>query len=218
MDSYYGGSVFGGTVAAPIWHDFMIKAMAGFPVEGFEAPPPPESGPVPDVVGMPIEEAEKLLARANFTPLREDVRSFKPAGTVLRQSPGGGARLQLGSAVTLGVSDGKGEPIVIPNLTGHTEAQAVHELEELGMVAAIEHVQVDDKHLDGIVVDQIPIGDGSDVADVGATVTIFVGTFEGNGNGNDNGNGNGGGNGNGNGGGGDASPALLPRSLSRRLL
>jgi hypothetical protein len=86
------------------------------------------------------------------------------------------------------------------------------------MVAAIEHVQVDDKHLDGIVVDQIPIGDGSDVADVGATVTIFVGTFEGNGNGNDNGNGNGGGNGNGNGGGGDASPALLPRSLSRRLL
>jgi hypothetical protein len=71
-------------------------------------------------------------------------------------------------------------------------------------------VQVDDKHLDGIVVDQTPIGDGSDVADVGATVTIFVGTFESNGNGD--------GNGNGNGGDADASPALLPGSPSRRLL
>ncbi len=121
------------------------------------------------------------------------MQSFEPAGTVLTQAPGGGARLQLGSAVTLGVSDGKGEPIVIPRLTGLTEAQAVHELEKRGLVAAIEHVQVDDGHLDGIVVDQIPIGDGSKVVDVGATVTIYVGTFEGNGNGN--GGGNGGGNG-----------------------
>ena len=92
--------------------------------------------------------------------------------------------------MTLGVSDGKGEPVVIPRLTGLTEAQAVHELEKRGLVAAIEHVQVDDGHLDGIVVDQTPIGDGSKVVDVGATVTIYVGTFEGNGNGNG-GNGNG---------------------------
>jgi penicillin-binding protein 1A len=220
MDSYYGGSVFGGTVAAPIWHDFMVKAMAGFPVEGFEAPPPPESGPVPDVVGLPIEEAERKLAHANFTPIREVVQSFEPAGTVLTQTPGGGARLQLGSAVTLGVSDGKGEPVVIPRLTGLTEAQAVHRLEQLGLVAAIEHVQVEDGHLDGIVVDQIPIGDGSKVVDVGATVTIYVGAFEGNGNGNGGGHGNGDGNGNGggDGGGGDASPALPAESFPRRLL
>ena len=222
MDSYYGGSVFGGTVAAPIWHDFMVKAMAGFPVEGFEAPPPPESGPVPDVVGLPIEEAERKLAHANFTPIREDVQSFEPAGTVLTQAPGGGARLQLGSAVTLGVSDGKGEPVVIPGLTGLTEAQAVHELEKRGLVAAIEYVQVDDGHLDGIVVDQTPTGDGSKVVDVGATVTIYVGTFEGNGNGGGNGNGDGDGNGNGNGNGGgdgggsEASPAMLLDSLPRR--
>ena len=65
--------------------------------------------------------------------------------------------------------------------------------------------------------DQIPIGDGSKVVDVGATVTIYVGTFEGNGNGNGGGNGNGNGNGN-DGGGGDASPALLAESLPRRLL
>jgi hypothetical protein len=102
----------------------------------------------------------------------------------------------------------------------------VHELEKRGLVAAIEQVQVDDGHLDGIVVDQTPIGDGSRVVDVGATVTIYVGTFEGNGsgggngngNGDSNGNGDGNGNGGGDGGGGEASPAMLPDSLPRRPL
>ena len=210
MDSFYGGSVFGGTVAAPIWHDFMVRAMQGFPVQGFEAPPPPESGPVPDVVGLRVEEAERILAKANLTPIRKEVNSFKPAGTVLTQAPGGGARLRLGSAVTLGVSNGKGEPVVIPGVTGLTEAAAVRRLEVVGLIAAIERVPVQDKHLEGIVVDQIPIGDGSKVVDVGSTVTIYVGALE-------PGNGNGNGNGNGGDGGGDAAPArssgVLPRHL-----
>jgi penicillin-binding protein 1A len=242
MDTYYGGSVFGGTVAAPIWHDFMVKAMAGFPVEGFEAPPPPESGTVPGVVGLQAEEAENKLANANFTPIREDVHSFEPAGTVLAQTPGGGARLQLGSAVTLRVSDGKGEPVVIPRLTGLTQAEAVHRLERLELVAAIHPVPVEDRHLDGIVVDQSPIGDGSKVVDVGSTVTIDVGAFDqGNGTGNgtgegdhgnsdgtgegDHGNsdgtgdsGNGNGNGGGDKGGGDASPARPSEGSVRRRI
>ena len=119
--------------------------------------------------------------------------------------------------MTLGVSDGKGEAVVIPRLTGLTEAEAVHRLEKLGLVAAIERVPVDDKHLDGIVVDQIPIGDGTKVVDVGATVTIYVGAF-------DQGNGNGGGtgtagrererrDGNGNGGDGDGDGGGDRRSL-----
>jgi serine/threonine-protein kinase len=219
MDSFYGGSVFGGTVAAPIWHDFMVRAMQGFPVQGFEAPPPPESGPVPDVVGLQVEEAERILAKANLTPIRKEVNSFKPAGTVLTQSPGGGARLRLGSAVTLGVSNGRGEPVVIPGVTGLTQAAAVHRLEVVGLIAAIERVPVQDKHLEGIVVDQIPIGDGSRVVDVGSTVTIYVGALEpGNGTGNGTGNGNGNGNGNDGGDGGDRAPARSSGVLPRHLL
>ena len=185
MDTYYGGSVFGGTVAAPIWHDFMVRAMAGFPVEGFEAPPPPESGTVPDVVGLPVRGGgeRSWRRRTSRRSARTSTRSSRP-GRSSSQTPGGGARLRLGSAVTLRVSDGKGEPVVIPRLTGLTEAEAVHRLERLGLVAAIERVPVDDKHLDGIVVDQIPIGDGTKVVDVGATVTIDVGAIDqGNGNG-----------------------------------
>jgi membrane peptidoglycan carboxypeptidase len=181
MDAFYGSSVFGGTVAAPIWHEFMVHAMQGFPVEGFEAPPAPESGTVPGVVGLPIEQAEKVLAHANFTPIQEEVQSFEPAGTVLTQSPGAGARVTLGSAVTLGVSNGKGEPITIPRVVGMTEAQAVHELQKLGLTVEIDHAAVQDQSLDGIVISQFPIGNGQKVVDAETVVTITVGTFEGGG-------------------------------------
>jgi beta-lactam-binding protein with PASTA domain len=128
----------------------------------------------------------------------------------------------LGSAVTLGVSDGKGEPVVIPRLTGLTQAEAVHRLERLELVAAVERVPVDDRHLDGIVVDQSPIGDGSKVVEVGSTVTIDVGAFDkGNGNGDgtgEGGNGNGNGNGNGDKDGGDASPSRLSEGSVRRAI
>jgi beta-lactam-binding protein with PASTA domain len=207
MDSYYGNSVFGGTVAAPIWQDFMVRAMQGFPVEGFESPPAPESGTVPGVVGLPIDRAEHVLAKANFTPIREEVRSFEPAGTVLRQSPGAGARVRLGSAVTLGVSNGKGEAITVPRLVGMIESRAVEELAQRGLAVEIDHAVVQDKSRDGIVIAQSPIGNGQKVVDPETVVTITVGTFEagddgGGGPGNGNGSGNGSGNGNGGGGGG----------------
>jgi hypothetical protein len=115
---------------------------------------------------------------------------------------------------------------VIPRLTGLTEAEAVHRLERFGLVAAIGRVPVDDKHLDGIVVDQIPIGDGTKVVDVGATVTIYVGAIDqGNGNGGDGrrerrGREGRGGNGKGPAGDGDGgtAAALLPEALPQRAI
>ena len=235
MDSYYGTSVFGGTVAAPIWQDFMARAMVGFPVEGFEAPPPPESGGVPDVVGLKLEEAEHILVEANFTPTSEMVLSSEPKGTVLTQAPGGGTRARLGSAVNLTVSDGQGEPVVVPRVTGLRQSQAIDELAKVDLFAAVELVPVNREDLDGVVIDQIPIGDGSKLVDPGTTVTLFVGAFDGggddggggpgNGNGGGPGNGNGGGPGNGNGGpgngdGGDGpgsgAIASLPVAARRR--
>ena len=81
------------------------------------------------------------------------------------------------------VSNGKGEPVVVPRVTGLTEAKAVKALEELGLIAAVEYVSVDDPGLDGIVVGQIPIGDGNKLVDVGATVILQVGELGGGGNG-----------------------------------
>jgi penicillin-binding protein 1A len=234
MDSYYGTSVFGGTVAAPIWQDFMVRAMQGFPVEGFESPPAPESGTVPRVVGLPIEQAEHALAQANFTPIREEIQSFEPAGTVLTQSPGGGARVRLGSAVRLGVSNGRGEAITMPMVVGMTESAAVHALEKRGLVVEIDREVVQDASREGIVIAQSPIGNGAKVVDAGSVVTITVGTLHGggvgggpgngNGNGNDGdggdpGSGNGNGNGSGGGGGGEDGRTVGSRApaFARRV-
>jgi penicillin-binding protein 1A len=41
------GRGFGGTLAAPIWHDFMLFATAGMPVEGFGSAPIPLTRPSP---------------------------------------------------------------------------------------------------------------------------------------------------------------------------
>jgi hypothetical protein len=209
MDSYYGGSVFGGTLAAPIWHTFMENALQGMPVEPFESPPAPVSGTVPDVVGLHSEEAQQTVAEANFTPIIEKVDSFEPVNTVIAQTPGGGARAVLGTAVHLSVSNGKGEPVVIPRVTGMSEAAAVKALEKLGLVASVRYVDVSDHAQDGIVIAQSPIGDGTKQVDVGATVNLDVGRFQpGSGGGDGGGGGSGGsgpsgpGNGNGNGGGG----------------
>jgi len=196
MDSYYGSSVFGGTVAAPIWHDFMVRAMAGYPVEGFEGPPAPRGGTVPDVVGLLQDEATSILVEANFTPVIEEVDSFEEKGLVIAQAPGGGAGLTLGGAVTLQVSTGKGEPVIVPRVVGLGKVAAVEALTKADLVAAIEFQDVDDPTLNGRVISQVPIAN-KEVAE-GSTVTIVVGQLApdtGNGDNGDNGGGNDNGNG-----------------------
>jgi membrane peptidoglycan carboxypeptidase len=179
MDSYYGHSVFGGTLAAPIWHSFMARATAGMPVEGFPAPPPQPSGKIPDVVGMRSDEAQSKLVDANFTPIVEKVPSLEPVNTVIAQTPGGGASAPLGSGVTLSVSNGKGKPVLVPKVVGMNRFQAVRALEAAGLAAEVVFVDVDQQKLDGIVVAQNPIGNKEIVK--GSTVTIQVGRFTGGG-------------------------------------
>jgi hypothetical protein len=201
MDSYYGGSVFGGTVAAPIWQSFMSQAVGDYPVEGFESPPAPQRGPIPDVVGLKSQKAQEILAEANFSPIVEKVDSFEAPNTVVAQSPGGGASAVLGTAVKIRVSNGKGEPVVVPRVTGLSERRAVRLLEDQGLIADMVRVPVDDRALDGIVVRQTPVGDGEKIVGVGSTVTIEVGEFTG-----------GAGDGGGDGGNGDGDgDAVTPR-------
>ncbi len=69
-EPYSMGDVFGGTLAAPIWHNYMARVMQGMPPESFPTPPAPPTGPVPDVVGMNKPGAVQKLAAAGFQ--RED--------------------------------------------------------------------------------------------------------------------------------------------------
>src|SRR5207247_1766491 len=87
-----GSGGFGGSLAAPVWHDFMAVAEQGLPIEQFPAPPPVKQGTVPNVVGLKLDEAVQTLEKAKFTAFLppQMVDSTLPAGTVVGQNPPGG--------------------------------------------------------------------------------------------------------------------------------
>jgi penicillin-binding protein 1A len=108
---YHGGPVYGGTLPAEIFHDYMQAALAGQPIVGFPAAPPPPGPPtigVPDVVGLTQGEAQALLAQAGFNTSARQVPSDQPRGRVVRQGPRAGTNLRQGSTVYLAVSGGRG--------------------------------------------------------------------------------------------------------------
>jgi penicillin-binding protein 1A len=176
MEPYFGQSVFGGTVAAPIWHNYMVRVMAGQPVKSFPAPPPPEVGEVPRVVGSRLNHAEQELAEAHFTPNVKKVDSVQPVGTVIKQEPHAGTTAPLGSLVTIFVSNGEAPQVVVPDVTGHTLAYARLKLESNGLgVKVVEHVVVDPAKV-GRVLAQAPKAGAS--VDKFTKVTVTVGVLD----------------------------------------
>jgi penicillin-binding protein 1A len=178
MDSLavLGGSpAFGGTIAAPIWHDYMQRAVAGLPVESFPAPPAPKSGTVPNVVGMTQADAEKALAKANFTASATDVPCVDPVGIVCAQSPAAGAKVTLGSVVHIDVSNGKSPKIKVPNVIGSTRETATAALKAAGFSVTVALQPVPTPANDGLVLDQSPKGGA--MRKPGSTVLLVVGKF-----------------------------------------
>jgi membrane peptidoglycan carboxypeptidase len=173
LDRYFGTSVFGGSIAAPIWRTYMTQVMAGMPVQGFPSPPPPETGKVPDVGGRQVGAAQTILAEASFSSRIERVHSTRPEGRVVGQDPAGGATAQLGTLVTLRVSSGKAPTMVVPALEGKGESAARTVLQDMGFVVHVTEKKVSDPKLDGVVLATVPKA-GTKVAR-GSTVTMIVG-------------------------------------------
>jgi membrane peptidoglycan carboxypeptidase len=187
---YSMGHVFGGTVAAPIWVDLMLKIMQGFPAQGFPAPPTPPEAPVPSVIGMGKKEARRTLSEAGFRVTAETGDSLTPKGQVFSQSPGGGAIVPLGTEVTISISTGVPPQVVVPRVVTMKVADAKALLQSLGLNVTVIKKETDDEKQIGIVLNQDP--DGHTTVIEGSTVTIVVGVkAKGNGNG---GGGGGGGN------------------------
>jgi penicillin-binding protein 1A len=176
LSLYFGGSVFGGTLAAPIWHDYMLRVMAGMPAESFPAPPPPEHGTVPDVLGLKSAHAQNLLADANFTPLVEVVDSAQPKGVILAQTPAGGSSAELGSLVTIQVSSGVPTKVKVPDVIGMSRSDAKAAIEAAGFVVEVVDKHVSDPDNVDVVLDQDPVA-GTKLLQ-GMTVTITVGSTE----------------------------------------
>ncbi len=75
---------------------------------------------VPDVVGLKLAAAQKVLSTARFVVQSTVVASTKPQGTVLSQDPPAGSRVARGSNVTLTVARGRAL-VAVPALQGLTE-------------------------------------------------------------------------------------------------
>jgi penicillin-binding protein 1A len=171
---YHGGPVYGGTFPAEIFHDYMEAALAGQPIVGFPAAPPPPAPPsvgVPHVVGLSQQAAQAILARAGFASSVRQVNSDQPKGRVVRQGPRAGTRLRQGGTVYLAVSNGRrGGDVVVPGVVGLQASVARTLLARAGLTSGLAYTT---SGIPGRVNAQSP-GAGSRLPR-GSYVTLVVG-------------------------------------------
>jgi serine/threonine-protein kinase len=95
-----------------------------------------EEFPVPPLIGQTLEDAERLLEEANLTlgTVEERPDPDRAEGIVIEQTPSAGVEIGRDAPVNVVVSTGP-ELVIVPELTGLTEREAVAELTLLGLVA-----------------------------------------------------------------------------------
>lgn len=96
----------------------------------------PDPRPVPEVAGLLVEGAAFQLGRSGLVlgEVHPVDHATVPAGAVVATDPPPGTTVEKGAAVTFAVSQGP-PPVSLPDLTGLGQAQAVADLERLGLVA-----------------------------------------------------------------------------------
>jgi penicillin-binding protein 1A len=181
--------VFGGSVPAPIWAEFMSFVLDGLPEVPFPDEPaniedyliPPQTI-VPSVVGLDRSEAVARLKDAKLNPSVTEVPSLEPAGQVVAQSRAPGASVPEGSGIGISVSSGVPPTGQMPSFVGMTvdealEAARVFE-ESTGVNLSVftEPTFTTDPNLVGRVVSQTPAA-GANLTGTG-TVTVYVGELD----------------------------------------
>jgi serine/threonine-protein kinase len=133
----------------------------------------PEEVAVPDVVGKSRDDATQTLTNAGFKPTVQERETLdEDPGTVLEQTPKGGAKAAKDSEVQLVVA--KAPPDVqVPEVLNQQRQDARDALHAAGFKVDERERPVTDPAQDGVVVDQNPQAGGS--APKGSKVTIVVG-------------------------------------------
>ena len=177
---------YGGSVAGPVWHDFMtwLTETENLPVEDF--PPAPEGTDaffrvprteVPDVGGLSEADAKDAIFKAGLRAVIEHVASVEPENTFLSQNPGAGADVSQGGIVTVTYSSGV--PPQLIDLRGlsleNVEAAitAFNDASGLGLQWTIETVPTDEPSALGQVIRTNP--PAGSLVEPGQLIVIFVG-------------------------------------------
>jgi eukaryotic-like serine/threonine-protein kinase len=108
---------------------------------------------VPDVTGLKVDAARRVLTTAGLTPKTEVVQSDKPAGLVISQDPQAGQKAAKNAEVLLSVSKGPSQ-VAVPDLQGQTVEQATKALSGVGLTARVIRVASSDP--EGTVIAQDP--------------------------------------------------------------
>ena len=160
---------YGGSVAGPVYNDFMtwLIETESLPEETFPEGPEGTSAffrtpktEVPDVSGKSEKDAKDLIYKAGLRANIVRVASLEPESTFLGQSPRGGAEVTQGGVVTVRYSSG-----IPPNLIdlrglslAEVEASITLFNEESGLnlVWSIENVPTDEPSVLGRVISTNP--------------------------------------------------------------
>ncbi|MEX0699109.1 MAG: transglycosylase domain-containing protein [Acidimicrobiia bacterium] len=124
--------VFGGTVPAPIWKEFMNIVLAGVEPIGFpelteEQLEPylvPPTTVVPTLVGLEQDPAVAAARSADLNPRVRQVASLEPPGRVVFQSLSPGATVEAGLPISIYVSNGDVPGAVMPTVVGKSLSEA----------------------------------------------------------------------------------------------
>ena len=119
----------------------------------------PSKGVIPSVVGLNVDDAEKVLEENSFTnvqklPSSSETKDDK-ANEVLSVDPGEGTKVALDTPITLYYATGKSQ---VPLVKGLEEADAIATLQNAGFTKnpSIQEEPTDDQSLIGRVVQQSP--------------------------------------------------------------
>ena len=134
----------------------------------------PRAVSVPDLAGLTLAEARRLLERRGLEARVREAAADAPAGEIVRQDPAAGQEAERGTTVILVVSSGpeQSEQVAVPDVVGSSRANAIATLRDAGL--AVEVRTRASQQPAGTVVEQSP-GAGTQV-DAGATVRLVVAT------------------------------------------
>ncbi len=183
QNQYYSRA-YGGTLAAPIWKQFMEYITENLPVEDWPAEPD-DTGAffrvpltrVPDVRGMSEWQARDAIYKAGLFASIVPTASTAPKGTMLGQSPTPGTEISQGRTVTVRYSTGFAP--TAPNLVGLSLSDvpgaisAHNSASGMSLTYAVARQTVEDQALWGVVIRTSPAPGGEIASD--GVVTVVVG-------------------------------------------
>ncbi|HSJ26704.1 MAG TPA: penicillin-binding transpeptidase domain-containing protein [Acidimicrobiia bacterium] len=187
INGQFYSRVFGGSVPAPIWSEFMSRLVEGrepteFPqvdrtlLEPFFQVP---TTVVPSVIGLQRDAAFELARSRSLVPWEVPVPSLEPAGTVTGQSEFPGTEVPAGSTLYMNVSTGEIPQSVMPDLFGRTYDEAVEIFRQIEQQSGVRVTLVQTSqpgnpaNVGRIVSSSPPPGT---LIDYGDLITVFVGS------------------------------------------